>query len=96
MTQYKAPHIELISITPENVLCSSGQCVDYNHKRYFCPIKGVYCLPYDEHMQEYKKTIEYFAKTKDKRTFLTGPDENSCPNKKCLWFIEWQKQQQGR
>lgn len=93
MKKYIKPFSEIVTIINNNVLCLSSTATYYHD--YTCPIrKGLKCDDYSKCVQEWKNIVEYAAKHGKNRTFITGPEEQSCPNKCCSVFIEWQKQQQ--
>nr|MBQ0091446.1 hypothetical protein [Candidatus Enterousia merdequi] len=87
--EYKEPIINTTSIKTSGFLLSfSGS---YNQETYNCPIKPqISCDEYNASMQRWENAIEYAAKNKLNRTFLTGPGEMSCPRKTCPIFVEWQ------
>lgn len=91
MKEYKKPVVDTIFIKTSEILCEfSG---GYYQKTYNCPIKPqLNCDEYNACMQDWKNAIKYAVKNKLNRTFMTGPDEMSCPRKTCSIFIEWQKQ----
>lgn len=97
---YIKPLIKTISVTPKQIVCSSGYEIEVNSevKKYGCPIKqGVDCPDYDKHMHEYEQWLNELAKRRDNAIFNQGLDEGHCPHKRtCGIYLEWENQQKTR